>query len=83
MTERVQITRPVVDRRVVIELPEDWEDVREVDITVSPHHAETSEQDASLLYKGLDDIGCIDTDEQLSTTYKQKLDFSDKCGGSR
>lgn len=23
-------------------------------------------------------IGCIDTDEQLSTTYKQKLDFSNK-----
>lgn len=25
-------------------------------------------------------IGCIETDEQLSTTYKQKLDFSYKHG---
>lgn len=43
-------------------------------------------QDGSPLYKALDAIGfigCIDIDEQLSTTYKQKLDFSDKGGGSR
>ncbi len=25
-------------------------------------------------------VGCINTDEQLSTTYKQQLDFSAKCG---
>ncbi|MCX7114044.1 MAG: hypothetical protein NTX45_29030 [Proteobacteria bacterium] len=38
----------------------------------------------SSLYQALDKIGfigCIDTDEQLSTTYKDKLDFSHKCGG--
>ncbi|BBL76073.1 hypothetical protein [Methylomagnum ishizawai] len=40
----------------------------------------------SPLYRALDAIGfigCIETDEQLSTTYKQKLDFSHKCGGSQ
>lgn len=39
----------------------------------------------SPLYQALDAIGfigCIETDEQLSTTYKQKLDFSHKCGGA-
>jgi hypothetical protein len=25
-------------------------------------------------------VGCIETDEQLSTTYKNRLDFSAKCG---
>jgi uncharacterized protein (DUF433 family) len=44
-------------------------------------------QDASSpLYRALDTIGfigCIDADEELSTTYKQKLDFSDKRGGAR
>ncbi len=25
-------------------------------------------------------VGCIETDEQLSTTYKSRLDFSGKCG---
>ncbi len=25
-------------------------------------------------------VGCIDTDEQLATTYKNRLDFSAKCG---
>ncbi len=25
-------------------------------------------------------VGCINTDEQLSTTYKQQLDFLAKCG---
>ena len=25
-------------------------------------------------------VGCINTDEQLSTTYKSRLDFSTKCG---
>jgi hypothetical protein len=25
-------------------------------------------------------IGCIETDEQLATTYKEKLNFSDKHG---
>lgn len=83
MRERVQNTRPVIGRRVVIELPEHWADVREVDITMLPHHAETSAGTASPLYRALDAIGFIDTDEQLSTTCKQNLDFSDKCGGSR
>lgn len=26
-------------------------------------------------------VGCIETDEQLSTTYKGKIDFSSKSGG--
>lgn len=25
-------------------------------------------------------VGCIETEEQLSTTYKRRLDFSGKCG---
>jgi hypothetical protein len=25
-------------------------------------------------------VGCIDTDEQLSTAYKNRLDFAAKCG---
>lgn len=25
-------------------------------------------------------VGCIETDEQLATTYKNRLDFSAKCG---
>lgn len=40
----------------------------------------------SELYQAMDAIGfigCIATEEQLSSTYKQKLDFSHKCGGSR
>lgn len=35
------------------------------------------------LYQALENIGfigCIETDQQLSTTYKQRLDFSHKCG---
>lgn len=28
-------------------------------------------------------IGCIDTNEQLATTYKSRLDFSAKCGTSQ
>lgn len=45
--------------------------------------AETDEP--SPLYQAFEAIGligCIETDEQLSTTYKQKMDFSHKCGGS-
>lgn len=37
----------------------------------------------SAFYRALETtglVGCINTDEQLSTTYKQKLDFSAKCG---
>lgn len=30
--------------------------------------------------ESIDFIGCIDSDEQLSTTYKSRLDFSGKCG---
>ena len=35
------------------------------------------------LYQALENIGfigCIETDQQLSITYKQQLDFSHKCG---
>lgn len=35
------------------------------------------------LYQALENIGfigCVETDQQLSTTYKQHLDFSHKCG---
>lgn len=38
---------------------------------------------ASSLYDALEKIGfigCAETDEQLSTTYKSRLDFSNKCG---
>lgn len=37
----------------------------------------------SLFFKALTDvgfIGCIDTDEQLSSNYKNQLDFSTKAG---
>jgi hypothetical protein len=37
----------------------------------------------SSLYQAFDEaglIGCIETDEQLSTTYKEKMDFSFKHG---
>ena len=83
----LQIVRPVVGRQVVVELPEDWGDVQTVDVTLIPHQAmpsdkEPSEEDyVSPLYKAMEElgfIGCIDTDEQRSTTYKQKLDFSRK-----
>lgn len=46
--------------------------------------APTSDSGDSPLLRALDAIGIvggIETDEQLSTTYKQKLDFSGKCGG--
>ncbi len=45
--------------------------------------AATAETGDSPLYQALDEagfVGCIETDEQLSTTYKGRLDFSDKCG---
>ena len=83
---RLQIVRPVVGHRVVIELPEDWDDVQAVDITLSSHRTDHPAQEASPLYRALEAIGfigCVDTDEQLSTTYKQKLDFSSKCGEQR
>ena len=79
----LQVVRPVVGRRVVVELPEDWGDVQAVDVTLIPHQTapsgeETSgeEEYVSPLYKALVEaglLGCIETDEQLSTTYKQKL----------
>ena len=43
-------------------------------------------EEPSPLYQALGAIGfigCIETDDQLSTTYKERLDFSHKCGGSR
>lgn len=86
----LQVVRPVVGRRVVVELPEGWENVQTVDITLIPHQAMPSgeepsgeEEYVSLLYKALEEagfVGCIETDEQLSTTYKQKLDFARKYG---
>jgi len=86
----LQVVRPVVGRRVVVELPEDWEDVQAVDVTLIPHQAMPAgeepsgeEESVSPLYKALEKmgfVGCIDTDEQLSTTYKQELDFSRKYG---
>lgn len=84
----LQVVRPVVGRQVIVELPEDWGDVRTVDVTLKPHSATPSEEEkfeeeeyVSPLYKALEEagfVGCIETDEQLSTTYKQKLDFSRK-----
>jgi hypothetical protein len=41
------------------------------------------EKDISPIYQAVEQaglIGCIETDEQLSTTHKQKLDFSFKHG---
>lgn len=37
----------------------------------------------SPLYRAFEEaglIGCIEADENLSTDYKQRLDFSNKCG---
>jgi hypothetical protein len=37
----------------------------------------------SSLYQALEEIGfvgCIESDEQLSQTYKGRIDFSNKCG---
>jgi hypothetical protein len=42
-----------------------------------------TESSDSALFQALDAagfIGCIETDDQLSTTYKSRLDFSEKCG---
>lgn len=78
----LQMVRPVVGRRVVVELPEDWSDIHSVDVTLIPHQATPSaeelpeEEYESPLYKALVEaglLGCIETDEQLSSTYKQKL----------
>ncbi len=44
--------------------------------------ASTTATGDSTLYEALEAtgfIGCIDTGEQLSTTYKNQLDFSPKC----
>ncbi len=78
----LQVVRPIVGRQVVVELPEDWGDVQAVDVTLIPHQAAPSEEEpsgedyVSPLYKALVEaglLGCIETDQQLSTTYKQKL----------
>lgn len=45
--------------------------------------ATADEQTVSPIYLAFEQaglIGCIETDEQLSTTYKEKLDFSFKHG---
>jgi hypothetical protein len=54
-----------------------------IDSTWNQHMTLEAESDPSPLYQafaaaGL--IGCIATGEQLSATYKEKLDFSDKTG---
>lgn len=44
------------------------------------------EGQVSSIYKAFDEaglIGCIETDEQLSTTYKEKIDFSFKHGAAK
>lgn len=45
--------------------------------------ADTSDQGDSPLYQALSDagmVGCIDTNDQFSTRYKNELDFSTKLG---
>lgn len=42
--------------------------------------ADTGDSPFFLALKDVGFIGCIETDEQLSTTYKSKLDFSSKTG---
>lgn len=44
-----------------------------------------TESDTSPIYQAFDAaglIGCISTGEELSTTYKEKMDFSNKVGGA-
>lgn len=46
----------------------------------------TIDTDDSALYQALmaaGFIGCINSNEQLATTYKSQLDFSGKCGTSQ
>ena len=48
--------------------------------------SESRQQTTSPIYQAFEKaglIGCIETDDQLSTTYKEKLDFSMKHGGTR
>ena len=45
--------------------------------------AAAPDTDDSALFRALEAagfVGCIETDEQLATTYKNRLDFSAKCG---
>jgi hypothetical protein len=42
--------------------------------------ADTGDSPFFLALKDVGFIGCIETDEQLSTTYKSQLDFSSKTG---
>jgi len=79
----LHIVRPVVGRQVIIEVPQEWGDIETVDVILAPHATDQSPQEASELFKALEGIGfigCISGDEQLATTYKQKLDFSNKRG---
>jgi hypothetical protein len=49
----------------------------------TPQQTTGEEKEVSAIYKAFEQaglIGCIETDEQLSTTYKEKLDFSFKHG---
>lgn len=54
-----------------------------IDSLESQRQEKVEVSDSVPLYQALENIGfigCIETDQQLSTTYKQHLDFSDKCG---
>jgi len=45
--------------------------------------APTAATAESPLYQSLEEIGfvgCIESDDQLSQTYKSRMDFSNKCG---
>lgn len=42
--------------------------------------ADTGDSPFFLALKDVGFVGCIETDEQLSTTYKSQLDFSSKTG---
>lgn len=49
----------------------------------TPPPTPNDDQAVSAIYQAFEQaglIGCIETDEQLSTTYKEKLDFSFKHG---
>ena len=53
-----------------------------IDTTLAQLNSEKNDE-LSPLYRAFEEAGlieCIETDEQLATTYKQKLDFSYKHG---
>ena len=53
-----------------------------IDNMALSHSTALEDVEPSPMYQALESIGfigCIETDEQLSTTYKGKLNFSHKC----